>query len=369
MKPSAEMKKPEPAPGATSARPRPSAAGLRDLGIEPEGKPGNLDQAAARPLAPASRPRSARPPATTWSKMSAKLSGAPCGGAKARPLAPAVGASRPETPATWALAVGPVDDPAGRGGGGEGQADDGPQNELLALHHRHPCRPLVGCRTAPSRLRYRRLRRYANRRREHRLIRRERPSWGDVASGSGRTCLIARTSLSRPLLRASGARSRPGGVATRPAAPARRQTTRRKRPEPQQPGPGPHRRLEQDEVAVAPHQVGLTWSSVDPAAISSRTRRRMSPAMPAGLSAIDSCWQTTQRRSSNRAWARASWAASGSGRSGGGGGFLGEGGGWRTEAMRGSATSKPFPWRERLGSRRKPGLRCSRATRSWFCLR
>ncbi len=46
----------------------------------------------------------------------------------------------------------------------------------------------------------------------------------------------------------------------------------------------------------------------------------MSPATPAGLSAMASCWQTTQRTSLNRAWARASWLASAKGRSGAAGG-------------------------------------------------
>src|SRR5690606_13352231 len=41
------------------------------------------------------------------------------------------------------LGAGPGDDPARRRGGGEGQADSGPQNELLAFQHRRPCSLLL----------------------------------------------------------------------------------------------------------------------------------------------------------------------------------------------------------------------------------
>ncbi|MNJ54031.1 hypothetical protein D3C77_494540 [compost metagenome] len=107
MKPSAEMKKPEPAPAASwvlSSSPSPEPPGAPGTGTAP--KPGIW----IRPRGRWTRVFTSictTAGATCW-KMSAKLSGAPCGGAKAKAPAPAEGTSCPTLAAGAASAPGQV---------------------------------------------------------------------------------------------------------------------------------------------------------------------------------------------------------------------------------------------------------------------
>ena len=319
------MKKPEPAPRAvapSSVAVSPSWPLGRALGIgEAERQAGDLDAGAARRatrgLDVDRHHRRARPAR----RCRRSDSGAPGGGAKARPAAPALGdqaAARRPRPA--GVGAGPVDDAAGGRRGGERQAGDGPQHEFLALHHRRSCDPLVGRCERPLRpcnigLRVRYSQRRAARwlvpldasvvRRRLRQDRGEPPRSASIAPDRASSSGDRGVGLDRAGARATASR------------PARRRPAAAQRPEPQQPGARSERRREQDEVAVAADQI-----VADLGVGCARRRSARGPGGAGRRRCRPGCrrWTRAGRRRSgcraNRAWARASWAASGRGRSG-----------------------------------------------------